>query len=329
MIVVGGEALMDLVPAPDQGRADGGLPLMLPRRGGGPYNTAVALGRLGAPVAFCSRVSTDAYGTALVEGLQKAGVDTALVQRGPEPTMLAVTAISEEGSAAYTFYHQGTADRLFTAPGSLPPRTRALALGTCSLAIEPTASAYEHMLLRESGRGLFIALDPNIRPNVIPDPDAYRARFRSWLPHLSLLKVSFEDTAWLSGCGADDDSVLDAARAWARTGPARSSSPAAAPDSGRSPPPVTPCTYRPPRARWPTPSGRATRSTRRCSTASTARARCGRKPGSRTTSGANCSPSPPGPRPSPAPGAERTRPTGPNSSTDQEPIDVTASRKGC
>ncbi|WP_328903883.1 carbohydrate kinase [Streptomyces sp. NBC_00441] len=220
MIVVGGEALMDLVPAPDQGRADGGLPLMLPRRGGGPYNTAVALGRLGAPVAFCSRVSTDAYGTALVEGLQKAGVDTALVQRGPEPTMLAVTAISEEGSAAYTFYHQGTADRLFTAPGSLPPRTRALALGTCSLAIEPTASAYEHMLLRESGRGLFIALDPNIRPNVIPDPDAYRARFRSWLPHLSLLKVSFEDTAWLSGCGADDDSVLDAARAWARTGPA-------------------------------------------------------------------------------------------------------------
>ncbi|MEW2122693.1 carbohydrate kinase [Streptomyces sp. NPDC127037] len=219
MIVVGGEALIDLVPAAGAGPADGGLPLMLPRRGGGPYNTAVALGRLGAPVAFCSRVSTDVYGIALTEGLQKAGVDTSLVQRGPEPTMLAVTAIGEEGSAAYTFYHRGTADRLFTAPGALPPQTRALALGTCSLALEPTASEYEKLLLRESGRGVFTALDPNIRPGVIDDPDAYRARFRSWLPHLSLLKVSFEDTVWLSRCAPDEASVLDAVRAWARSGP--------------------------------------------------------------------------------------------------------------
>lgn len=48
-------------------------------------------------------------------------------------------------------------------------------------------------------RGVFTALDPNIRPGLIPDPDAYRARFLSWLPSVSLLKLSEEDARWLGG----------------------------------------------------------------------------------------------------------------------------------
>ncbi|MYT27008.1 carbohydrate kinase, partial [Streptomyces sp. SID7760] len=56
MIVVGGEALIDLVPVAQPPGA------LVPRPGGGPYNTALALGRLGARAAFCSRVSTDGFG---------------------------------------------------------------------------------------------------------------------------------------------------------------------------------------------------------------------------------------------------------------------------
>ncbi|MEU5952485.1 carbohydrate kinase [Streptomyces sp. NPDC047525] len=196
MIVVAGEALIDLVP---QAPGDVTAPL-LPSRGGGPYNTAVALGRLGAQVSFCSRISTDMFGGSLVEHLRTERVGTGLIQRGPEPTTLALASIGADGSAAYGFYVEGSADRLFEVPGELAADTRALSLGTCSLVLEPGASAYEELMRREAGRGVFIALDPNIRAGLIPDAEAYRARFKSWLPYVSLLKLSEEDADWL---GAD------------------------------------------------------------------------------------------------------------------------------
>ncbi|MCX4727262.1 carbohydrate kinase [Streptomyces sp. NPDC090052] len=198
MITVAGESLIDLVP---QNAAAPGepLPALLPRLGGGPYNTAVALGRLGARVGFCSRVSTDGFGEALLGGLRAAGVDLSLVQRGPEPTTLAVAALSDDGSAGYGFYAEGSADRLFQLPEQLPAEVRALSLGTCSLVLEPGASAYEALLRRESARGVFTLLDPNIRAGLIQDGDAYRKRFRGWLPDVTLLKLSEEDAQWLGG----------------------------------------------------------------------------------------------------------------------------------
>ncbi|MFE6777336.1 carbohydrate kinase [Streptomyces sp. NPDC057702] len=215
MIVVAGEALIDLVPSSAPPSAAGGLAPLVPRRGGGPYNTALALGRLGSPTTFCSRVSTDGYGAALLDGLHAAGVDTAAVQRGPEPTTLTVAEISENGSAGYVFYVEGTADRLFQLPAALPPGTTALSLGTCSLVLEPGATAYEALLRREAQRGVFTTLDPNIRAGLIADPAAYRARFTSWLPHIDLLKLSVEDATWLAG----SPDVVAAARDWLAAGP--------------------------------------------------------------------------------------------------------------
>jgi fructokinase len=170
----------------------------------------VALGRLGSPTAFCSRVSYDAFGEALLGGLGEAGVDVSPVQRGTEPTTLAVASIGTDGSAAYSFYVEGTADRLFSAPDQLPDATKAVSFGTCSLVLEPGASAYEELMRTAAARGVFTALDPNIRAGLIPDADAYRARFKSWLPSVSLLKLSEEDALWLGGTP----------REWLASGPA-------------------------------------------------------------------------------------------------------------
>lgn len=205
VIVVAGEALIDLVP-----RGAGALAALTPALGGGPFNTAVALGRLGSPTAFCSRVSRDAFGEALLDRLRETGVDVSSVQRGDEPTTLAVATVDAGGSAAYSFYVEGTADRLFAAPGTLPAGTRAVSFGTCSLVLEPGASAYEELMRTASARGVFTALDPNIRAGLIPDADAYRARFRGWLPSVSLLKLSEEDARWLGG----------SPREWLAAGPA-------------------------------------------------------------------------------------------------------------
>ncbi|MFT7839447.1 carbohydrate kinase [Saccharothrix sp. BKS2] len=208
MIVVAGEALVDLVPTPGGDLA--------PRLGGGPYNVAVAAGRLEAPVGFLSRVSADLFGDRLVERLHASGVRTDLVQRGPEPTTLAVVGLADDGSARYSFYVEGTADRLVADPGPLPDDVRAVSFGTLSLVLEPGASVYERVLRREADRGALTVLDPNIRAGLIDDPDAYRARYASWLPHVGLLKVSVEDARWLADLPADasEDEVLEGVRGW-------------------------------------------------------------------------------------------------------------------
>jgi fructokinase len=206
VIVVGGEALVDLVPGP--GTRDPSGPLQ-PRWGGGPYNVALALGRLGVPTRFLSRMSTDAFGEAMLARLRRAGVDTSLVQRGAEPTTLAVVGLEPSGTARYAFYTEGTADRLVVDPGPLPADTDVVALGTLSLLLEPGASAYEAVLHREADAGRLVSLDPNIRPGLIADADSYRARFRSWLPSVGLLKVSDEDAEWLG---------LDHPHEWLRAG---------------------------------------------------------------------------------------------------------------
>ena len=216
MIVVAGEALVDLVP-----RDTGELADLSPRLGGGPYNVAVAAGRLGTPVTFLSRISTDPYGDALLHRLHTAGVRTDHVQRGPEPTTLAVVGLEPDGSARYSFYVEGTADRGFTDPGPLPADVTAISVGTLSLVLEPGATAYETVLHREAARGVPVALDPNVRPALITDPDRYRARFARWLPSVALLKVSLDDARWLAGLPdtAPEDDVLRAARDWQQAGP--------------------------------------------------------------------------------------------------------------
>lgn len=212
VIVVGGEALVDLVPG--ESIMDTGLTGLVPRLGGGPYNVALAAGRLGMPAAFLSRISRDRFGQALRERLAASGVDLSLVQPGDEPTTLAVVLLDGRGTASYTFYTAGTADRLFADPGPLPEEVSVLSLGTLGMVLEPGASAYEAVLRREAARGVLTALDPNIRADLIADPAAYRARFASWLSDVRLLKLSDDDAAWLSG-GADP---VTAVKGWLDAG---------------------------------------------------------------------------------------------------------------
>lgn len=116
MIIVGGEALVDLVPTV----AGDGSAALRPALGGGPFNAAIAMARLGADTGFLSRISTDGFGNSLAARLRDEGVDLDLVQRGDELTTLAVTDTSDPGAVRYGFYVNGTADRLVADPGRCP-----------------------------------------------------------------------------------------------------------------------------------------------------------------------------------------------------------------
>src|SRR3954470_9210242 len=133
MLLVCGEALIDLV-----GRSDGSY---LARPGGGPANTAVTLGRLGAPVQLAARLSTDAFGAQIRAHLTRSDVDLSTSVSAAEPTTLAVAALDADGRAQYGFYWQGTADWQWSAD-ELPTSgrgVRALVLGSLAIALPPGA----------------------------------------------------------------------------------------------------------------------------------------------------------------------------------------------
>ncbi|KQU46822.1 sugar kinase [Rhodococcus sp. Leaf278] len=206
-ILVCGEALVDLVPVHEG-------PLLSPKLGGGPFNVAISIGRLGSPVAYLSRISRDSFGEQILASLRDAGVDISWVQRGDEPTTLAMTTLAEDGSAEYSFYADGTADRLVADPGDLPDEISVLSFGTLSLLYEPGASMYAGLLHRARAAGKLTMLDPNIRPAAIDSTsgditaDGFRDRFRSWLPSIDILKVSEDDSYWL-GLGTQGTTVDD------------------------------------------------------------------------------------------------------------------------
>lgn len=186
-IHVCGEGLVDLVPV-----SPGRLNDLTPALGGGPFNVAIAAARLGADVEFQSRISTDGFSQELFRRLEEEGVETAHVQRGEEPTTLAVTTIAENGTASYNFYVEGTADR-FVEPKLAPADIACF--GTVSLALEPGASRYAQLLRDFAAQGTLVALDPNIRPFYATE--AHKKFLADLLTHVSVLKLSDEEVDFL------------------------------------------------------------------------------------------------------------------------------------
>ncbi|MBK5926217.1 hypothetical protein CCR87_02420, partial [Rhodobaculum claviforme] len=136
MILCGGENLMDLLPeAPDPAATPDRALRFRAVPGGAPCNCARALARLGTAAGYLAPVSTDAFGAALAEGLERDGVVLA-GGRSDLPTALAVVTLTE-GGPVYAFHREGTADRDVTPAGlleALPEDAAALCLSGMALA---------------------------------------------------------------------------------------------------------------------------------------------------------------------------------------------------
>jgi len=209
VIVVAGEALVDLLPGPEGS--------LVPVPGGGPYNAARAIGRLGLDVAWLGGLSIDPFGQMLEAGLAADGVRVDLVQRTNLPTTLALAELDATGSASYRFYTEGTsAPQLVpgVVPAGLPPGTRAVHVGTLGFVLEPMATTLE-ALVASLPDSLLLLVDPNCRPSITRDPSAYGERVERVLRRADVVKVSTEDLAFLRP-GMDTG---DAARWVASLGP--------------------------------------------------------------------------------------------------------------
>jgi fructokinase len=191
MITVIGEALIDLVD--HDGR-------ILAQPGGGPFNTARTLGRLGAAPVFLGRLSQDSFGHLLRDHLARDGVRLAVQQPADAPTTLAVVDVDAAGAPHYRFYLAGTSAGALEHPllsAALPDGLTALHAGSLALVMEPSGTGIESLISGDVPPETLVMIDPNCRPEAIGDEDAYRARLSRILRRADVVKASVEDLGYL------------------------------------------------------------------------------------------------------------------------------------
>ena len=194
MILCCGEALIDMVAAPSLDGPDG----FVPHSGGAVFNTAIALGRLGARAGMLTGLSHDMFGDQLADALKASDVDTTHIIRSVRPSTLAFVKL-EDGQASYSFFDENSAGRMIRPEDmpALPSDVTALFFGGISLASDPSASAYAALLDRQGGPRA-VMIDPNIRPLFITDAEGYRRRMAAMIRQADIVKVSDEDLNWLN-----------------------------------------------------------------------------------------------------------------------------------
>lgn len=196
-VVVAGEALVDLLVGEDTRR-----PTACP--GGSPANTAIALARLGTPVALAARFGDDHFGDLLLANLAANDVDLSYSVEASEPASLAVVSLDADGSACYRFHVTGTADWAWTErelPEELPARVQAVHTGSLAMAMAPGADVLMEWFKHQRSRHT-TSFDPNIRPRLVGPRDSYLRRMEAIVASSDIVKVSQEDLDW--ACPGED-----------------------------------------------------------------------------------------------------------------------------
>jgi fructokinase len=209
MILVCGEALVDLFVDMAAGMGPGAAASARAVPGGSPMNVAIGLRRLGVASSFFGGLSEDVFGRRLAEILAQENVALDLAPRLSRPTTISVVTTDGRGHPAYSFYGERAADVSLDAahvPTRLPEAARAIAFSSYPMAVDPTGAAYLSLARREAQERL-ISVDANLRPAVTPDLRAWRARFHDFVACASIVKASDEDIALGYGAQAELDRV--------------------------------------------------------------------------------------------------------------------------
>ena len=198
-VLVVGEALVDLVQRADGSRHEA--------PGGSPANVALTLGRLGRHPQLLTSLGDDARGLGVRTWLENSAVLVTASAAGSTSTATAV--LDSTGAATYEF------DLAWAVDVSLAGPADVLHVGSIATVIEPGASDVLR-LVEERRENAIITFDPNIRPALIDDAAAARARVEQLVGLADVVKVSDEDLRWVR----PDQSLSEAAADWLALGPA-------------------------------------------------------------------------------------------------------------
>lgn len=210
MITVAGEALIDVV------LDTSGVAKLF--AGGGPFNVARTIARLGGSCQFLGPIADDGFGRRLRGELDELAIRLVVEEPARGPTTLAIAQLDQAGGAEYTFYLDGTSAAQLT-PADVPPgllvASGAFVFGGLGIVAEPIASTLLG-LIADARHRLTVMFDVNCRPSAIRDREHYLGTVRACLAHVNIVKVSVEDLKLLD----PSTEPQQAARALLAHGPA-------------------------------------------------------------------------------------------------------------
>ncbi|MFC2821872.1 MAG: carbohydrate kinase [Spirochaetales bacterium] len=194
MIAAIGESLIDVITEDGINKKE--------TVGGCPFNVALAASRLGASITYFGKISDDAYGRMILEKMidNEMLFDPALCG-AKERTLCSKALLDEKGNANYVFDYEGTAacsmteDELYSVLCNQTDVDMAF-LGSISLVMEPGCDAIVPAIYRMKSRPKMF-LDPNVRPSLISNPEAYRRFILGLAGGCDVVKVSEDDIEFL------------------------------------------------------------------------------------------------------------------------------------
>lgn len=201
-ILVIGEALIDIVH-PQSGP-------VREHAGGSPANVAITLARLGQSAQLFSWIGADAHGDILTEHLSDSGVVLVPGSQDAPRTSTALARLDATGAAQYEFEiewqlpHTDIAEPL-----------AAVHIGSIAAVLEPGASSVAE-IVRARRADVIITYDPNMRPDLMGEPQDVRARVEELVALSDVVKVSDEDLEWLF----PGEDLVAIAKRWQALGPA-------------------------------------------------------------------------------------------------------------
>ena len=209
VVAVAGEVITDMVPA-------GGEGVFRAAPGGSPANVAVGLARLGVTARMLARLSDDVLGRRLRAHLAGNGVDLSHAVAAAEQSSLAIVVLEPDGSAAYDFRVDGTADWQWTDDevADAVEEADALHVGSLGLTTPPGGAVLRRLAARAAATAT-VTFDPNVRHLLMGPREDVLAVVHEMLRVADVVKASDEDVAWLE----PGRSPADVAAEWLARGP--------------------------------------------------------------------------------------------------------------
>ncbi|ABQ46636.1 PfkB domain protein [Thermotoga petrophila RKU-1] len=194
-----GEILIDFI-SEDKGKNLSQSELFRKKAGGSPLNVAVALKRLGREVSFLGKLGGDQFSEFLLEVMKKEGIDTThIIFDSSCKTTLAFVARDAQGNPDFVFFREKPADTNLR-PEEVninPAQFSFLHIGSYSLAIEPSRSAYLKAMEAFLKEGKPVSYDPNVRPSLIEDRNTFVKDFLEISSKVDIVKLSDKDLEYI------------------------------------------------------------------------------------------------------------------------------------
>jgi len=191
VIVVAGEALIDVVVDPDGDTSE--------TPGGSPLNVAVGLARLDVPATLISQVGHDERGGLVVQHVTASEAEIVAVPTSSGRTSVATAHLDQTGAARYDF------DLDWSLPRQELPPCRALHVGSLGTLLEPGRESVLDLVEQAVAREVFVSYDANLRESFIDDAEQTWRDVRALGARCTLVKLSDEDAELLDPDSDPDD----------------------------------------------------------------------------------------------------------------------------